>query len=101
MAAIIKRLSDLEADVKELQRKKSLIPVLFVTEYPEGIYTEQNGAVFSNEAELRQFADEHGTVTIINNDLRLKGRKANEINYSTIGSIGSTESAEHCPASDV
>lgn len=73
MAAIIKRLSDLEADVKDLQRKKSFIPVLFVTEYPKGIYTEHNGAIFSNEAELQQFADEHGTVTIINDDIRLKG----------------------------
>jgi len=74
MTAIIKRLSDLEADVKDLQRKKSFIPVLFVTEYPEGIYTEYNGAVFNNEAELQQFADEHGTTTIINDDTRLKGR---------------------------
>lgn len=75
MAAIIKRLSDLEADARELQRKKSLIPVLFVTEYPEGIFTEQNGAVFNNEAELQQFADEHGTVTIINDNIRLKGEQ--------------------------
>lgn len=73
MAAIIKRLSGLEADVKDLQRKKSFIPVLFVTEYPKGIYTEHNGAIFNNEAELQQFADEHGTVTIINDDIRLKG----------------------------
>lgn len=73
MATIMKRLSDLEADVKDLQRKKSFIPVLFVTEYPEDIYTEQNGTVFSNEAELQQFATEHGTTTIIINDLRLKG----------------------------
>ena len=36
MSAIIKRLSDLEADVKDLLRKKSFIPVLFVAEYPEG-----------------------------------------------------------------
>lgn len=35
MSAIIKRLSDLEADVKDLLRKKSFIPVLFVAEYPE------------------------------------------------------------------
>ena len=73
MAAIIKRLSDLEADVKDLQRKKSVIPVLFVTEYPEGIYTELNGTLFNNKAELQQFADEHGTVTIIIDDTRLKG----------------------------
>ncbi len=72
MKAIIKRLSDLEADVKELQRKKSFIPVLFVTEYPKGIYTEQNGAIFNNEAELQRFAAEHGTVTIINDDTRLE-----------------------------
>lgn len=73
MAAIIKRLSDLEADVKDLRRKKSFIPVLFVTEYPEGKYTGHNGEIFSNKAELQQFADEHGTVTIINDDTRLKG----------------------------
>ena len=73
MATIIKRLSDLEADVKDLQRKKSAVPVLFVTEYPEGIYTEQNGTIFNNETELQQFAAEHGTVTIINDDTRLKG----------------------------
>ena len=73
MAAIIKRLSDLEADVKDLQRKKSVIPVLFVTEYPEGIYTELNGTLFNNKAELQQFADEHGTGTIIIDDTRLKG----------------------------
>lgn len=73
MAAIIKRLSDLEADVKDLQRRKSFMPVLFVTEYPKGIYTEHGGAVFSGEAELQQFADAHGTTTIINDDTRLKG----------------------------
>lgn len=79
----MKRLSDLEADLKDLQRKKSFIPVLFVTEYPEGIYTDQNDTVFSNEAELQQFATENGITTIIINDLRLEGRKANEIDYST------------------
>ena len=73
MAAIIKRLSDLEADVKDLQRKKSFIPVLFVTECPEGIFTGHNGAIFNNKAELQQFADGHGTVTIIIDDTRLKG----------------------------
>ena len=73
MSAIAERLSDLEADVKELQRKKSFIPVLFVTEYPKGIYTEQSGVIFNSEVELRQFADAHGTVTIINDDTRLKG----------------------------
>ncbi|NBI89635.1 hypothetical protein D3Z45_03300 [Lachnospiraceae bacterium] len=76
MSAIIKRLSDLEADVKDLLRKKSFIPVLFVAEYPEGIYTEHNGAVFNNEAKLQQFADAHGTVTIINDDTRLKGEQS-------------------------
>ena len=73
MAAIIKRLSDLEADVKDLQRKKSFVPVLFVKEYPEGIYMELNGAIFNNKAEVQQFADEHGTITIIIDDTRLKG----------------------------
>lgn len=76
MAAIIKRLSDLEADVKDLRRKKSFIPVLLVTEYPEGIYKGNNGEIFNNEAELQQFADEHGTVTIINDDTRLKGEQS-------------------------
>lgn len=75
MAAIIKRLSDIEADVEELQRKKSFIPVLFVTEFPDGTYTERNGAIFNNEAELQQFADEHGTVTIIVDNTRLKGKQ--------------------------
>lgn len=73
MAAIIKRLSDLEADAKGLQRKKSFIPILFVKEYPEGIYTELNGTIFNNKAELQHFADKHGTVTIIIDDTRLKG----------------------------
>ena len=74
MAAIIKRLSDLGADVKDLQRKKSFVPVLFVTVYPEGIYTAQNGTVFRNESELQQYATEHRTATIINDDTRLKER---------------------------
>lgn len=89
MATIMKRLSELETDMKELQRKKSFIPVLFVTEYPKGVYAEKNGTVFGNKAELQQFAAEHGAATIIINDLRLEGRKANAINHSTAGSIGS------------
>lgn len=83
MTAVTKRLSSLEADLKRLQHKRSYIPVLFVTEYPEGIYTAQNGAVFNNEVGLQQFATEHGTTTIIINDLRLEGRNANEVDHST------------------
>lgn len=101
MAVIMKRLSELEADMKELQHRKSYIPVLFVTEYQEGIYTEQNGTVFSNEAELQRFAAEHGTETIIIDDLRLGGRKANEINNSTAGGTGGLEPSEHCPDCDI
>lgn len=72
MAAIIKRLSGLEADLEWLRRRKLYIPVLFVTECPKGVYTERNGTVFNNGAELRQFADGHETAAIINDDTRLK-----------------------------
>lgn len=75
MTAITKRLSDLEADLKRLQRKRSYIPILFVTEYPQGTYTELNGTVFDGEAALERFADEHGTKTIIVNDIGLKRGK--------------------------
>lgn len=72
MSVIIKRLSDLEADVEDLRRKKSFIPVLFVTECPDGTYARHDGTIFDNEAGLQQFAAEHGTVTIIIDNTRLK-----------------------------
>lgn len=72
MAAIAKRISSLEADVERMRRRKLFIPVLFVTEYPEGIYTGRDGAIFNSDAELQRFADEHGTVAIINDDTKLK-----------------------------
>ena len=72
MAAIIKRLSDLEADAEDLRRKKSFIPVLFVTETLDGTYTRHDGTIFDNEAELRQFAAEHGTATIIIDNTKLE-----------------------------
>lgn len=75
MASITKRLSDLEADLKRLQHKRSYIPILFVTEHPKSIYTELGGTVFDGEAALERFADEHGTKTIIVNDIGLKRGK--------------------------
>lgn len=72
MATVMKRLSALETDLEELQRKKLFIPVLFVTECSKGVYMNQEGAVFSNEAGLQRFASEHGTLSVIIDDTRLE-----------------------------
>ena len=76
MAAIAQRLSSLEADAEYVRRRKSFIPVLFVTECSWGAYAGQDGAIFHNEAELQAFADERGAVSIIVDDTRLKGAGA-------------------------
>lgn len=50
MAAIIKRLSDFEADIKDLQRKKAFVPVLLVT-YKDGSAKEMSVAEFKELSE--------------------------------------------------
>lgn len=64
MGAIIYRLSKLEQEIDDIQRRKSRIPVLFVREDPKDVYAYSD-TVLNGLEELQKYAEEHGAETII------------------------------------
>lgn len=68
MGTIIQRLSVLEQKIEDIQQQKYHIPVLVVQEESEGIYTYL-GTKLNGQVALQKFAEEHGAVTVIIDDI--------------------------------
>jgi len=68
MGMIIQRLSAAEQAIRDIQDKRSHIPVLIVREDTKGIFTYCDKVICGQEA-LQEFAVEHGSTAIIIDDI--------------------------------
>lgn len=80
MKSVVSRFSTMEEKIREIQRFKNFIPVLFIHVETDGFRYENN--FFDSEEAVQKFANLHGTKTVIY-DIRRpkKGAEKNEHNF--------------------